>query len=66
MPRKKNETLQNPTPQVVVEEMHNKKKVAIDVKLYFLEEFAMLLFELFRVHEAFEQESHRPGRNRKQ
>jgi len=66
MPRKKNETLQTPTPQAVVEEMHNKKKVAIDVKLYFLEEFAMLLFELYRVHEAFEQESHRPGRNRKQ
>ena len=65
MPRKKNETLQSPVSPKVVEEMHEKKKVAIDVKLYFLEEFAMLMFELFRVHEAFEQDSHRPGRNRK-
>ena len=64
MPRKKVQVATKESSQQDLQAMHEKNKVAIDIKLYFLEEFAMLLFELFRVHEEFEQESHRPGRRK--
>lgn len=59
MPRKKRSKVQEKKVEDELEEMHEKNKVTINVKLTYLEEFALLLYELFKAHEDFERQTTR-------
>lgn len=57
MPRKKKRKVEEtPSPVFDHAEMHEKKKITIDVKKYWLEEIALLLGEFYQAHDQYRQD----------
>lgn len=61
MPKKKRrvEVIPSPVPEMDHEAMHEKNKIIIDVKKYWLEEIALLLGEFFQAHDQFQDQRRR-------
>lgn len=60
MPRKKRSVEPEiPNEEVDHAEMHEKQKITIDIKKYWLEEIALLLGEFFEAHDQFEKDQNK-------
>lgn len=60
MPRKKKHIKKEPEENVDHESMHEKNKITIDVKKYWMEEIALLLGEFYRAHDDFHSQKKHP------
>lgn len=56
MPRKKRSVEEVPQEKGDHTEMHEKSKITIDIKKYWLEEIALLLGEFYQAHDQYQKD----------
>lgn len=56
MPRKKRSVEDTPKENGDHSEMHEKNKITIDIKKYWMEEIALLLGEFYQAHDQYQKD----------